>query len=261
MKIAIIGHSHVAALKRAADLGAPPPGVSLRFFGSSGSVRPQLRLEGNRIVSGSRPTRQSYLLTAGIDHIDLDAFDAFAMIGFTFEIRAFLNIFRAHTRYEHAEFAPAMQIASRAALETVMADILAAAPGWDLGRAIRERTAKPVLMVPSPCPSEDILKRRSFRRFARTFDGPYPALVYEEFRTRAQAIADRGGFIYVPHAAELLARPALTKPEYGIGSGDVGWTPDSQGPKRRADEWHMNADYGRLVLDDVLAVAARSRDG
>jgi hypothetical protein len=259
LKLAVIGNSHVAAMKRAVDTKPLPKGVELTFFGASSSATASaLRLDGRRLTPEIEQAKASYRLTAGADHVELDAFDVYALVGLGLEYRHVLTLFRNHVRHRHSTLMPNSQVISEAFAEHYIGDAVAAAGGYALGRGIKEATGRPVLLVGAPCPSEEILATSPFMRFSAAVESDYPAILYDEYLARAVALADQAQLAFVPPNRRTMRYPGLTAAKYSVGSGEVGWTANTQGPRARGDHFHMNAEYGQVVVSDVVAAAQRA---
>jgi hypothetical protein len=263
MKIAFIGTSHIASLKRAVAQTEFPPHVDITFFGSSvkhfsKNTNTFLEPDGRYLVSPVDDIRQTYRLTAGVDRIDTQEFDAFVLVGLTFSYRAFLSLFLNHVRYRHASYMPSAQIISDEALEECIKAQIEEDVGLKLRRLL-DATERPVFSIPSPCPSEEILERKEFKRVKLAAGGPYLRILYDEFCSRNERLMEENNLLLVPANPSIQRYPGFNRAEYSIDSGLIGWTEGSLGPKKRGDEWHMNALYGKIVLQDFISFLGACR--
>jgi hypothetical protein len=82
MRIAVIGNSHAAGLKRAWDvLAAEFPGLALVFFAAPGKRIADLRRQGDRLIPGNDDLRQRLILSSGLPDVVLTDYDSFLLYG------------------------------------------------------------------------------------------------------------------------------------------------------------------------------------
>jgi len=259
MKIAFIGSSHVASLKRAVSSTEFPSNMKVTFFGASAakvSANMFLQPVDRYLVPSADDVRESYRLTAGVDRIDTQGFDVFVLVGLTFSYRAFLMLFLNHVRYKHASYMPDAQIISDDALEECIKAQIAGDVGLRLRRLFDESN-RPIFSIPSPCPSEEILERKRFKSVKRAAEGPYLGLLYDEFCARNERLMKENDLLLVPPNYSIQRRPGFNRAEYSVNSRSMGWTEESAGPHKRGDEWHMNELYGMVVLQDFFSLLDR----
>ncbi|WP_428660507.1 hypothetical protein [Reyranella sp.] len=260
MKVAFIGNSHLAALKRAASVTEFPSSVEVTFFGASAKHTSKnggmfLEHDGRHLVPRVEEIRETYRLTAGVDRIDTQGFDAFVLVGLTFSYPDFLTLFLNHVRYRHASYVPRAQIFSEDTLEECVKNLIKEDSGLRLSRLFIEAD-RPVFAIPRPCPSEEILKRKTFKLIRLATDGPYLGLLYDEFCARNERLMKERELLLLPSNTSIHRYPGFNKAEYSTNSR-VGWTEGSVAPRKRGDEWHMNELYGQVVLQDFLGSVVR----
>jgi hypothetical protein len=114
-----------------------------------------------------------------------------------------------------------------------------------------------VFAIPGPCPSEEILERRRFKRVKQAAGGPYLKILYDEFCARNERLMKENNLLLVPANRSIQRYPGFNRAEYSVDSGLIGWTEGSRGPRKRGDEWHMNELYGKIVLQDFIGFLDR----
>jgi hypothetical protein len=261
VKICLIGNSHLATLKRAWDVreDARRDGLSLTFFGSSGTSVSSLVFDDGYLVPREQKVARTFQLTAGTDRIDLGSYDAFVFTGVVFEFRDFLAIFKTHVLLPQAHMRPKRPILSKAAFRQTVEDLASQrCAGGRLADTIRAAVGRPIVSIASPCPCESILRDKNFAGYARSVDDPFLGVLYEIYLAQARNLATARGWTFVPQDESTLRTPGLSLEEYSVNSVDVGWTPGTEGPDKRDDVWHMNARYGQLMLDRLLTALPAS---
>ena len=226
--VAIVGTSHVAALKQGWAQAAPRwPGVSARFFGVLGRQFARLRLDRDlRLGAGDRPKfAGSIARINGTDHIELGGADPRRMT---------LPAFRA--------------IAAALAEESVPAK---AWRGWSGPRLF-------VALTPMPTPERLADQKNRIDPAGRIAADPAGV------RAAVEIFDDAFEAALAPHGVSLLRQPAetlgpdgFTLPSFSRGSRRIA----NDAPHEDGDHLHMNGDYGALCLDAFLAaLSAQSAD-
>lgn len=226
MLICILGNSHAAALKHGWDLIAQGhPDVELHFFSMLGQNLGRLILDGEtlRLPDKSRPVR-SFPEAAG-GAVDIGRYDAFILYG--------LGL--------HAEVLEPAAGVSRACHDCVIADSVRATAAWSLLSDIRKVSAAPVLV------------------------GATPLRAAEKARSRgADAALDQNATglarLFAEKQARFLSQPAATivngdetDPAFNMGVVPIAKdAAEADAGARHKDRVHMNAAYGRLVLEAYL---------
>jgi hypothetical protein len=125
--------------------------------------------------------------------------------------------------------------------------------------ALRLNTSKPVYYAQQPLPLEWVLDRpedrlRFFRDLADSKD--FDAFLAEYQDRLVQLGAGRGYVLAQPEST--LGRPGFTQNRFGLAdTADL--SPDSTYSK--GDYFHMNAQYGELVVDQLIGLSTISTHG
>lgn len=260
MKVCLIGNSHLATLKRAWDLREKRSGLELTFFGAASQTTKTVEDIGDgRLMSADPRVRERFRMTSGREYIDVGAYDVFAFVGVGLEFRQYQSRFHKQVLFQHAKLRPRHNLVSAAAHEQAIRDTFATRPAVHMATAIRSYADKPIVLVHSPCPAETIVGQKTFEVIAKDKSDPFLRALYELYLNNAQLMTESRGWSYLPQPPETLFGPGLTLEAYSQNSRDVGWTADTKGPPTRGDDWHMNAAYGTLVLDALLAKVSTAK--
>lgn len=246
-RICIIGNSHVAALRQALDArGGAPEGVSITFFGVPGRSLRDIAVQDGAVMPVSQAQRRFFRqLSGGLDHIRVDHYDAFVLIGLE------LSIFRWLLLYQRARQAPFRfeygmpQIIDAEAYDLCRRHVFDDTSGGTVYRALQTLGARPVYICPQAMPVADILDDTP--RWRTLFEQEDPQVLDEAFHIdMARGFPDAAEILWQPQATR--AGPLLTAAEFSkfyVGPGQ---------PRERGhdDHQHMNAAYGAHVLAQIF---------
>lgn len=232
MKLCIVGNSHVASLQRAwsAWPEAERPALEITTFAARHRLVGESTVTDGRLVPDSEALRESFRFTSGgQDEIDLRAYDAVLVYGL---------------------FVPAYPgpggWCSAACQAAALADFFDPRLGVGVARAIRGGTRAPVLIGHDPLPCDPA-------REAQGVQGP-------DRYAAALRLANAGYF--APLGLEMLEQPAQTR----VGPAAITRGAYARGSRRlaigdglddleheRHDRRHMNAEFGRIWLEMLVA--------
>jgi hypothetical protein len=229
MKIAIIGNSHIGALKRGWDvISGAFPSVEVVFFGAKGESHKDLALEGRTLVARRPGLRRSIEFTSGgLTSIDLDDYDMFLVYGLS----------------SNPYFADIDGKYSRKAIEVTMRDRTEGRLGFKIVMMIASACDKPIYVGHNPLRAER--RNKSSQDLTAYLDG----------------LAQINAAIYEPLGVHLVGQPADT-----IVNGRNTELHFTQGSKRletkveetirlhdEEDRTHMNDEFGVLWMRKFLA--------
>jgi len=251
MRVAIIGNSHVAMLKHASDAD-PPAGWTPVYFAAPHRMMAGLAPGPDGAVlrpGDARLARHLAATSGGLREIDLAAHDAFVCVGLTVKVQTAQDLF-ADYQPERVRVSAAAQPISEAAFAAAVADRYATTPAPRLLRALA-RTGKPVCFVPSPFPNESLLDDPS-RAWCATAPG-MAALNWMNGLCRGI-----WGQARLSCGARVLDQPPATVGPSGLTlrrfhDGARGMAGQDYAGR---DANHMNALFGRIVLDQIGAALA-----
>lgn len=234
-KVAVLGNSHAASLQlgwKAAG-GAIPGIESLTVF-----ARPNgqgglegLRLDGGAIEPDSPELRRSFLQTAGVEHIELQCYDAFLIHSFGPEPRL---VYGCAATLEGHHYSAALMRAYEADIRLDVKQRYDQSPIATLAGLLRKGTRAPVYATHKPLFAENM------PRLGR----PYGAAAFS-FANYQEGVRES----FAGMGCRLLPQPAQT-----IVGGCF-----TAARFAKEDFMHMDGDYGRLVLQELAAALAAHR--
>lgn len=226
MRICVLGNSHVAALKEGWDsIRAAHPGVDLVFFASRADrMRGMTAVDGCLVAANASLERDIAFTSGGRAKVVPSDFDLFLICGG-------LMVPRLDRRL------------SSAVRMAVVEDVLAASLAVPLARKLRSVSERPIWLLPTP--------RRTAPPGVAT--SLATCLRYAEVHAMLAARIDLAPM-------RLVAQPAHTMPDgwhsaehFSRGSKRLDIGDSLSGALHEAtDVWHMNGDYGRVCLEDIL---------
>lgn len=241
MRIAIVGTSHIAALKQAQSLLAPSQAAhELIFFGAPGGEFAHIYAE-HGVLKGSEKIRESLLQTSGGSHSELDPgdFGAVVLHGIDLKLAALVESIGRRGKASRLPY-------SEAFLEAGIAEWFRATRIHALAAAMSRDRGANVFLSPVPYPAGDpagdiaVEQQPAFKILRQRVDEIVAALARAE------------GFHFIP-------QPNITFDQYYTGraytAGSVRLRGGLQRVHPQSDLTHMNADYGSLVLAAILAAA------
>lgn len=254
MRLAILGNSHLAALRLAwRTLHTQYPGVEITFFGGIAPVFNRMSFDArgrfglhdaDLLETGYR---EQTLHSFGALALDLSGFDALALCGWRYDLGALAQLADMvdidgllTTGAERRLSRPAFEAMIRALAEASVPD-----PAW------QERVRAPRFLLPRPRPPRHMLDSGAkapslwVRLTARNVA---PVLAAMD-RALGQAGAAQGWNVCV-QPPRTLAACGLTDDPFSINPPRFG----NLNRARPTDDCeHMNATYGAAVLADLLA--------
>lgn len=262
VRLCLIGNSHLVSLQEA--LAARPQHWPLactflpfRGDGAMGTV-----ITGGVLRPGNAKAHRQMQHYAGVTEIDLAAFDAIAVVGFSLKLQHALSLWRA-ARWSGlpslmlvdnlADMDPAL--ISRAAAEAALSAYLEGLSGFELAARIAAEVTCPVLLIGQPrlhsrTRTEPIGRQMAIPRAITMGDGPAISALYEAASDRAAAAS---GARIVHQPALTVQDDILTSARYMAGQIEVS---EAGARVKKDDLKHPNAAYGALMLDAVARAVA-----
>ncbi|WP_338664620.1 hypothetical protein VQH23_05495 [Pararoseomonas sp. SCSIO 73927] len=233
MRIALIGNSHLGAMKGGWELpDFNRGGVEAVFFGAPGNGLVGMHLRDGALLPVSDASRRYMKVTSGgLDRVG-SAYDAYAIVGY-FGIGFVADVLVGHRTLEYLEGRSAP--ISRAALRAAARDALSNTPALQLLQKLRHLTAAPVLLVADPLPNPRISEVDVSGRWEL---GHMP-LVVTAYQEALEDLGRSTGAAIVTQPPETILAPCFTQPRFALDHPEHGLR-------------HMTAEYGSLVMRDVL---------
>lgn len=245
MEVAILSNSHVAMLKMATD------GMGLSWKPTYFAA-PAARMGGLQYDPGSHSlsARRGILLesikktSGGLERINLTHFDALILAGLTLKTQTALELFR-HFQPLGLRVDDSVRLISEMAFRTALREMYDTTSAAKLLK-LCAHSGKPIYLVPSPLPSELLLVRKAYR-WGATQAGIRALSWINGLCSNiwADMAADAGAKL-VTQPAHTIGKFQLTKAIYSRGAQTM-----QAEDYAEADTDHMNAEFGRLILEQI----------
>jgi hypothetical protein len=249
-RIGIIGNSHLACWLMAyrAQEGAYARRADMRFFMMGGYGGKELEArDGCLTVAADNVRKEMEASSGGLSAINPGDFDHFLIVGMGFGYYNLLPTFGSFGTVRGVYQSPAISYVSQACLEESLRGVLANTVAVGVREKLAAITDKPVTFAPAPCRSEAVLKTRD-ADFADLCARGDQRHLYDLYCEQARVLARERRFdVVFQDAATMIAGGGYTKAEFSRG----GFNSRMQ-QVGASDVSHMNADFGKIELDNAL---------
>lgn len=266
MKICVFGNSHTGMLIQAAK-ATPDHGFDFTYFAKAGHGPAGAELSGTSLIAKDDMLRQRLQennMPIDLDLWDYDAFVIVAMGATVFQAAKLSYdhmISNWHSSKQHmttlrAPFGkPAPRpLISADAYEASLCHYVKNGLAFQFATLIRKVSEAPILFVPQPLPSAELIKDKdnyySLRRVHHNSDGKSLATA---LRRAHEVVYD--GFdnaLLLGQPEDTIVRYMFTKREFISGASRL--DPSSKQPK--SDILHTNLSYGERVLNQISSSLA-----
>ncbi|MDB6176679.1 hypothetical protein PAF17_04075 [Paracoccus sp. Z330] len=257
-RLLILGNSHIAA-PRMAYVSSPEdwPFWDVDFLGLLAGNIGRLHVRDGVLVPDTDEVAAEMKFYNLVRELDIGEYDAFAVVG-GFGWRGMAAICADHRSKEFPSMhAGAMhgqgqdcQLVSRDFLQEVLCSRVRNSPAGKLALRIAP-LGKPVLMLPEPLPSAECDtppgRFSDYSDMVRRQDGLHWRQCFQA--AAVDVLGDSARIVFWPEIAQqdgVFTRPDLMR-------GALRLSPHAQEPQPETDYAHGNQDYGRLVLDQIMA--------
>ncbi|HWA89681.1 MAG TPA: hypothetical protein VG889_06565 [Rhizomicrobium sp.] len=240
-RICIIGDSHAAALKAGWDaIRESEPGRALTFFAAGLPLLAFLEVRDGALVAANERLRYYFQNIAGSDVIDPEDHDAYIVCG---QGLGLYGVQYVYNRCRMAGQAPREHTVelSREEYEAAVDAHLATSRAILTLEKLRAVTQAPTLLVAMPIPVRET-KPELWEMLERNGDKETMLAI---FRGSCARLAARHGARFLPQPAETLLGDGTTRPELSRAAARLHIAKD--------DLYHMNGDYGAMVLKAAFA--------
>jgi hypothetical protein len=252
-RVCVIGNSHIACLKTAWDqTGSRHADVSITFFGAPQRMCQHLSLQNGRLISpDDELTTYLRQTSGGASEIALDEFDVFALIGLEFGP---LKAMQVAERVSYLDLDAGKPLVSRACFRQSVCDGLRKTIAVSVAQHIRAASTLPIVIVQTPHFAAKWRGSEDYRRdFASAPPHFWPALC-ETWRACARTVADdlTSDLLFQPPQTivdAFFSDPRMTKDAIRLST-------DAKPEKGDHQVRHMNAEYGKIMLEALLAPPA-----
>lgn len=237
-QIAIVGNSHVACLKKAWMAWGGEEHIEITFFAATADSIISTTLDRGVIVPTTSQLRHSFRTTSGgRDAIECSNYDALIVYGLPVSIGRLIDVQIAMARAEFVSDGFRHQA------------VVYSNPSSHHFLKLRAKTPTTRWMV-WPRPNTTMPDARSgWDELLLNID-EYESWVRETQRKFAAFDLE-----FQPQPASTLRNLYLTRPEFSLGAVGLGPAPPQAGYRDLTGDPrgnHMNADYGRIVLGEII---------
>lgn len=210
------------------------------------------------IHDGKRYSKFEDITLAFSPEVDVRDWDAFVVFGMHYSIAAVAKVYPKFRSDAHAA-SPNAYVLSEAAFADSVLDLLRATKAGRVIAAIQELSSSPVLYVQQPNPLSWVRhstepKTRHFGSLSEASDH----LSLSELYGAALDDLERRGITVLRQPPDTKEDDFFTRDQYGLA--DPSDTSEGS-PYSKGDYFHMNADYGRLVMDQLEAALDFHKEG
>lgn len=243
-RVLVLGNSHAATLRRAFPaIAAAYPDLRLSFWGLPGAAFAKAMIGPDGMLRPDPSDRQSLRKADqwnDADHIDLTTFDRIFLVGLRYNQRHVLTLMRRLQPLDWGKRTGALGVSEGFLRAAVRAEIDSSLTAQNERVPMDARFT----LMPAPFPAEAVTQSRSdlyepvTSSAAALRHAADLMALHDEELTAAHATLGLGFALQPP---QTRARPFLTYDEY------------LEDPDR--DARHMNADYGLIAFEALLAAA------
>lgn len=258
MRLAIIGNSHIGALKRAWDSQRQDerPFADAVFFGAMSAQFADLAIDDQGLFApdGSALHERFLATSGGLSRADFGAFDVIAFVGLGVPFRVMAAQMRDHVTFDLFDHHPAANLMSEGLLQDMLLGLMAVRPLSHVASLLEGRNLPCRLFtLAQPCPPRKIFLAGGFLEEA-LFETPFADALYRRFVDFNAGFSARFGATFVAQAAETMVLPGITHDRFNQDFVTIGGN-----TKNRDDDMsHMNESYGLAALRHLRSVIEQS---
>lgn len=259
LRICFLGNSHIACVRQAWQTEAGRwSGIAPLFVGAHRNLLLETADVAGKLVPTSDGAARAFADLAGIDHVDLNAFDAFVVTGCLVSLGCIANLYRdarwldlpSIAAHEDLASEPAV-LMSDAAVQMTAEDILSRRLGLRVARHLRDMTTRPIVVTSQARVSAVIEQAhrpgvRAHHAALRAGDAANLSALFDSCASRACRDA---GATFLAQPGHTITKDILTARPFMDGA--VRLTADGSTPQPPRDITHANARYGAAVLDQI----------
>jgi hypothetical protein len=227
-KICILGNSHVASLKQGwKNTMGDWPGIEVSFFAQAGNEGlKSVFADGQHLTSNNSKARDSFVLTHGEGHMDIDKYDSFLIYG-----AGSVNYWPGNIFY------------STNCVKSVVDDLTCNTPAQHVLSCLRKVSKAPIFIGHTPLHAAKKIRDRN---------------VSDEY---LDGIETLNRLHYGQYNAEMVSQPLKTivnsrntAPEYSWGvqtlASVIGGRDEKSGS---TDNTHMDGTFGEIWLNEFFS--------
>jgi hypothetical protein len=251
LKICVLGNSHVGSFKLGWDaVKSAHKNVQLDFFASPGASLAEIEIIDGRVVTESAKVLRSFQKTGGADSFKLADYDAFVLVGLRSGFKWAVRNFRKLRPTMIAEEGD--QVISNALFGEMLRMFFAETPQSRVLEIIRTHVKVPIFCLPDPLISRDVVDSEDgafYKRIIGHNAGEVFGAIYR--REYDRCFASRAKVLFQPE--ETIVDGFFSEPRFSAGSVRLA---SMTREHDESDHDHMNADFGRLIVNAMLREVA-----
>lgn len=256
LQVAIVGNSHIGALKKAWDAcnADIAPFARLTFFGAMSASFSALEFdeEGLHAPAGSELRQRFEGTSGGLGRVDYALYDAILFVGLGVPYRIFAAQLKEHMTWDLAAKYPTPQLVSGAMLQAIADELTAQRPVARIASALAAMPPSvPMFTLAQPCPPEKIFAAGVFLERG-PFDTDFADALYDKYAALNRRHALTFGATFIEQDPGTWVRPGITHDRFNQDFVTIAGT-----VRNREDDFsHMNTDYGAATLRHVSSTMA-----
>ena len=252
LKVCVVGNSHITALKRYWSKVSHADFWNPTFFGANTISLKGLKSRNGILAASGKSCKNSFSRTAnGLDHIVVENYDCFYLSGTLSGSNLAKMVYQIDQC--HADGMPlTSQFIQDLALEFYQGSLL-----QRLGETFRSATDKPIFASAGPLPSEKISNSKGGLRIESGRTLAYQKLL-DYFEQTISSLAAESGVQYIEYPRASRAEVLFNTHNVMIGSQALSGKTNKELPQH--DLIHGNAEYGKLVFDQIVKLMPRNCD-
>lgn len=252
MKILVIGNSHAAMIRQAAecDIGA---GHDFTFFAQPKTGPTDVVFNRTHVQASSTPLKQTLKKLGMPLSVDFAEYDGIILVSMAASVFATTSLTQHHWVMDWHDTPPGdtRSPISVTLLETLVKDAIAQRTAAQFAQHIRHHVPHPIAVIGQPCPATAVLHDTAPRsRYVATAvqrqEGKYHLNVVETAHRSFFETFHRVKFINQPK--HTIEQGCITKDIFTQGARRL----DIRQAQKIDDVGHANVTYGRLVLQAAL---------
>lgn len=262
MKVLIFGNSHAACIVDAARSNPDFKNMNFKFLVQSGRGPMDFSLTSGRLVARGENLIQSLKRLSLEITLDLEDFDAFAIVGCEVSIFTVIHILN---KYHVIGWPKSRRIHLPSLTESVLrlavSEAISSSSGVDIMNTLRRSPSlkgKKLLVLPQPFPSERVLSNTGhgigFRRLVQKKSGHLAVKVFHDELTSICKNLDAECLYQVN---ETINESCLTRENFCVSANRL----FNLKRKQPVDDiLHTNVHYGELLIEQIAAAVERHLD-
>ena len=250
MRVAVVGNSHITALRYASQQDPTLGGVDFVFFGASvmGDL-PGLHVDQGLLRSDHESVRLSMARSSRQPALVLADYDALVLMGMLRESRGLVSLYARYQAESHQGEAGRRVLVSDCLFRELALAECRQSLAVRVAREVHATTTMPLAIVPHPWASEGIVDSPlpAHRPWVDVLEREDNGHLSELFHSINDEVAE--GFTFLRQPESTLARPFFTDRAFTLDGGALRSSAANPVPD---DYFHMNTTFGTIALESLV---------